>query len=442
MTLNRSGARNLAAPTAISADLLKPVPLIWNGLVIGLCAAVFASVAWASLATVEEATRGEGRVVPASKIQVVQNLEGGIVRELNVKEGDRVATGDILLRIDPTRATASHGEATERIAGLQIKMARLEAEVAEKELTFSPALVQSQPELIAREFEHDRARRTELASAISALQLQERQRAQELVELDAKVATLARGLAIARAQLALIEPLVKRRAASRSDLLSAQEKVNDTEGGLEAARLAIPRVRAQKAEVARRIEERKATYRAQALAELTKTRVDLAALRQANQDAADTLQRTTVRAPTNGIIKTVYVTTRGQVVKPGSDLVEIVPLDETLLIEARVAPQDIAFLRPGQPALVKLTAYDFSIYGGLDGSLVHIGADSITDDQGQTYYLIRVRTKSSRLRHGDDNLPVIPGMVAQVDVLTGSKTVLSYLTKPLTRMRQDALRER
>lgn len=432
----------VGVPSAISADLMRPVPVLFNGLILGLACLVFGFIAWASLAVIEEATRGEGRVIPASKIQLVQNLEGGIVRELNVREGDRVEVGDVLLRIDPTRATASHGEAQERIAGLRALMARLQAETEGRALAFPDDLKATYPELLARQREHFVSRKAELTSAVQGYELQARQRAQELIELDAKIKTLTRGLEIARAEWDILKPLAKSRSVSKSELLRAEGKVNDTEGALEAAKLALPRVRAQKAEVQQRIAEREATFRSETLSQLTKARVELSALTESNREAADALARTTVRAPATGIVKTVHVTTIGQVVKPGSDLIEIVPLNEKLLVEAKVSPRDIAFLRPGQRALVKLTAYDFSIYGGLEGRVENIGADSVTNDKGETFYMILVRTDSSRLQHGDDSLPIIPGMVAQVDVMTGSKTVLAYMTKPLTRMRQDALRER
>ncbi|MEO1545028.1 MAG: HlyD family type I secretion periplasmic adaptor subunit, partial [Pseudomonadota bacterium] len=178
------------------------------------------------------------------------------------------------------------------------------------------------------------------------------------------------------------------------------------------------------------------------LEKLNEARVELGALQEVNKRSADKLARTVIRAPATGIVKTVHVTTIGQVVQPGIDLIEIVPLNDTLLIETRIRPQDIAFLRPGQLARVKLTAYDFALYGGLEGEVENIGADSVTDDKGETYYLIQIRTNGVQLEHGGKDLPVIPGMVAQVDVLTGEKTVLAYLTKPLTRMRDEALRER
>ncbi len=434
--------RRIGIPTAVSADLLRPPPVGPSLLLTALVAMVAAFVAWSAFAEIEEATRGEGRVIPASKIQLVQNLEGGIVREILVHEGDRITAGDVILRIDPTQADASHGETAERILGLRILTTRLAAELADADLNFSPELAEQAPQLVRRQREAFTARRLERDADIAALDAQYRQRQQELIELRAKVANLRGALAIATEQQEILAPLAKSRAASRAELLTADAKVNETKGALEAAELAIPRVEAQAEEVMERRAAKLSAYRAQALEELNKARVELSALLEVNKRSADKLARTVVRAPATGIVKTVHVTTIGQVVQPGSDLVEIVPLNDTLLVEARIRPQDIAFLRPGQPARVKLTAYDFALYGGLDGKVEHIGADSVTNDRGETYYLIKVRTEETGLDHGGEELPVIPGMVAQVDVLTGKKTVLAYLTKPLTRMRDEALRER
>ncbi|MEO1718798.1 MAG: HlyD family type I secretion periplasmic adaptor subunit [Pseudomonadota bacterium] len=435
-------APRLGAPSAISADLLRPLPSIWNVLLLSLVVCLFTLIGWASIAEVQQTTKGAGRIVPASKIQLVQNLEGGIIGTIRVSEGQTVEKGAILLHIDPTQADASHGEAVQRIAGLRALIARLKAEASGQDITFGKELELEHARYVFQQRTLYDARKVEFDAATHALGAQARQREQELRELAAKAETLSRALALAGRELAIIKPLARSRAASKTELIAAESKVNQTGGDLTAARLAIPRVQSQLQEVRDRRAEHVAKFKADALRELSKARVELDALVQANRGTADKLKRTVVRAPVAGIVKTVHVTTEGQVVKPGSDLVEIVPQDDTLLVEARVRPQDIAFLRPGQPALVKLTAYDFSLFGGLDGKLERIGADSITDDKGETYYLIRVRTAKSHIGEAHEKLPILPGMVAEVDIITGARTVLAYLTKPLTRMRQVALTER
>lgn len=429
-------------PTAISADLLAGPSQGASWLLLSLVGLVATFVLWAALASVQEVTTGRGRVTPASKIQVVQNLEGGIVREVLVREGAFVREGDVLLRIDPTLAGSSLGEAREKMMALGALIARLEAEVEGRPLVFSAELAQGRPDLVAHQRDHYEARRREIEAAVAALDLQERQRSQEIREAQSRIGTLKRGLDIAQQELEMLRPLERTRSVSRSELLLSEAKVNDMRGSLEATELAIPRLEAAMSETARRRTERIEAFRGDALQKLSSARVEHAALTELSKGSEDKVARTTVRAPTDGIVKTVLVTTPGQVVQPGHSLVEIVPVNDKLLVEAQVRPQDIAFLRPGQDALVKITAYDFSIYGGLAAKLEHIGADSITTEKGETYYLIRVRTDKAHLSHRGGTLPIIPGMVADVDVITGSKTVMGYLTKPLVRMRQTALRER
>lgn len=434
--------RPIGVPTAVSADLLAPPARGLNWLMRTLVGMVAVFVIWAMFASLQEVTSADGRVIPATKIQVVQNLEGGIVREVLVREGTMVREGDIILRIDPTIAGSSLGEAREKQLGLQMMVARLEAEVEGKALEVPGDLASQRPDLLAEQRNIFEARKAELGAALSGIELQEKQRSQEAVELESKLVTSRKALALAQEELTLMRPLEKSRAASRTEILAIESKVNDLDGSVSAAELALPRIHSSIQEARDRRQERLSAFRSEALQKLSSARVELAALSEASRSSEDKLARTTVRAPVSGIVKTVHVNTPGQVVQPGRDLIEIVPLNDTLLVEARVRPQDIAFIRPGQEALVKLTAYDFSIYGGLKGVVDRIGADSVTTEKGETYYVIRVRTDKSTLAHKGEALPIIPGMVANVDVITGSKTVMAYLTKPLTKLRHEAMRER
>jgi membrane fusion protein, adhesin transport system len=435
-------ATSIGIPSAVSADLLQPPAAVQRHILIALVGLIFVAIAWAGFARVEEVTKGQGRVIPASKIQLVQNLEGGIVREVLVREGTIVKEGQVIARIDPTIAGSSLGEAREKMLALEAMVARLEAEVENKPLTFGRDLALKRPDLIAAQTEQHEVRKRELAAALSGLELLERQRGQEILELEAKIETLKRSSALVDQELELIRGLEKSRAASRSELITAETRANDTAGALKAAELALPRIRDAQREVRDKRMEKIAAFQGESLQKLANSKVELAALGQASRGTEDKIARTTIRAPTAGIVKTVSITTPGQVIQPGHNLVEIVPVNDSLLVEAQVRPQDIAFLRPGQPAMVKLSAYDFSIYGGLRATLEQIGADSITTDKGETYYLVRVRTERNSIQRGGDSLPIMPGMVADVDVITGSKSVLSYLTKPLVRVQQNALRER
>lgn len=430
------------APSAVSADLMALPARGISLLMLGLCALVTAFIAWAAMAVVQEVTTGRGRVIPASKIQLVQNLEGGIVREILVREGQRVGEGDVLLRIDPTLAGSSLGEAREKMQGLSALVARLEAEVDDKPLVFPAEISAARADLVEQQREQFDARRRELDAAVSAFDQQEQQRAQELVELTARIATLTRARALAQEEADLVRPLAQSRAVGRSDIIAVETKLNEIDGNLKAAELARPRMDSTRREIVERRSERIAAFRSDALQKLAAARLEFASLAESSRSSADRVARTTIRAPTTGIVKTVHVTTPGQVVQPGHNMIEIVPLNDTLLVEAQIRPQDIAFLRPGQRALVKITAYDFALYGGLEAEVEQIGADSIVSDRGDVYYLIRVRTGRSELERDGAKLPIMPGMVADVDVLTGAKTVLEYVTRPLTRMRYAALRER
>jgi membrane fusion protein, adhesin transport system len=435
-------ARPLGLPTAVSADLLEPPRRLQYLSVIAAAALVGGFCVWAAFSPVQEFAVGQGKVVPARKLQVVQNLEGGIVRAIAVREGQQVKMGDVLLSIDPTVPGAQLAEGREKSAGLRAAAARLDAEARGAIPRFPDEVSARRPDIIATETALFESRRRELDSALSALDLQIRQREQEVIETTAKMESLRATLGVARREWDLVRPLVASGAAARVEGLRAEGKIIETEGALRAAELALPRVEAALAEARDKRSERSQSFRSDALARLAQAENELAALTQAMRSAEDKVRRTDMTAPVNGVVKSVNVTTIGQVVQPGTSAVEIVPLDDTLLVEAQIRPQDIAFLRPGLDAMVKLSAYDFTIYGGLPATLEHIGADSVTTEKGETYYVIRVRTRAASLRHRDRDLPIIPGMVADVEVKTGEKTVMQYLLKPMTRMQQQALRER
>jgi adhesin transport system membrane fusion protein len=434
--------RPIGVPSAISADLLARPARGLDRLLLSLIALVIGFFVWAAFARIDEVTTGQGRVIPASKLQVIQNLEGGIVREVLVREGATVKAGDVLLKIDPTQAGSSLGETQEKIDSFEALIVRLEAEVRGATPQFPDHLATRRPDLVATQMQHFGSRERELKSAIDVFTTQESQRTQEVVEVKDRIETLKRALALANEQLALLQPLVQSKAASRAEMLAIESKVNDTAGSLSAAELSLPRLEAAVREARDRINEKISAFRSEAMQQLSSARVEAGVLGEQARGGEDRVSRTVVKAPVAGIVKTVHVTTPGQVVQPGQSLIEIVPMNDTLVVEARIKPNDIAFMYPGLPAVVKLSAYDFSLYGGLEGRVEQIGADSITDDQGVTYYLIQVRTAGRTLLQNDKEFQVLPGMVADVDVRTGQKSVLSYIMKPLTRMRQSALRER
>jgi adhesin transport system membrane fusion protein len=398
--------------------------------------------AWARWAELEEVTRGEGKVIPSRQVQVVQNLEGGIVAEILAREGAIVERGQVLVRIDDVRAASELRENRQRHLALLGALGRLRAEVGETEVAFAPEVVAEAADVAQNERALYRARQEALQSELDVLKSQALQREQELSELATRLGQLERSHALALEELKITEPLAASRVVSKVQLLRLQREVSDLAGGLEATRLAVPRAETALREARRRIEERQLGFRADAQRELNAVQAEAAALHEVITAAADRVSRTEVRAPVRGTIKQLFVNTVGGVIQPGADLIEIVPLEDNLLVEAKVRPADIAFLHPGQPAVVKVTAYDFAIYGGLDAVVEDISADSITDDKGESFYRVRVRTYDNALDKAGEPLPIIPGMTTQVDILTGEKTVLDYLLKPILRAKERALRER
>jgi adhesin transport system membrane fusion protein len=374
--------------------------------------------------------------------QVIQNLEGGILTEIMVEEGEIVEKEQPLLRLDDIRFSSSYRESRSRYLTLLARAARLSAEAGDQALKIPEAVLEEEPKLAENELALFNSRATELQSSLSILNQQVTQTRQELTELNSNNKKLARSYALVRQELAMSQPLAEEGAISEVEILRLKRSVNDLKGELETSRLAIPRLQAAYEEVKSKIDDLKISFRTQARTELNETEAELSATGETLLSQEDRVNRTLVRSPVRGTVKQVMVTTIGGVIQPGMDLVEIVPLEGNLLVEAHVRPADIAFLRPDQNVQVKLTAYDYAIYGGLPAKLEHISADTITDENGDSFYLIKVRTERSYLGTVENPLKIIPGMTAAVDILTGEKSVLDYLLKPVLRARERALRER
>ena len=398
---------------------------------------------WANFAVLDEVTKGDGKAIPSSKIQKIQNLEGGIVAELFVKEGQIVEAGAPLIRLDDTRFVSNVGETEADRQAMLLRVERLSAEVDDRPLNFPADVLKAVPRQAASEESLYLSRRQQLHDEIGGLQEQLIQRQQELREFISKQAQYRSGLALQRQEINMSEPLVAQGAVSPVEVLRLKRAEVETRGQLDATTLAIPRAESAIKEVQRKIDETRGKFRSDALTQLNEARTDLNKAQATGKALEDRVSRTLVTSPVRGIVNKLLVNTIGGVIQPGSDLVEIVPLDDTILVEAKIRPQDIAFLHPGQDATVKFTAYDYTIYGGLKAKLEQIGADTITDeDKKTTYYIIKLRTERSHLGTDEKPLLIIPGMVASVDIITGKKTVLSYLLKPIIKARSEALHER
>ncbi|MFJ4068814.1 HlyD family type I secretion periplasmic adaptor subunit [Pseudomonas sp. NPDC089996] len=427
----------------VGKSLIEDAPRVVRLTIWGVIAFFMFLILWASFAKVDEVTRGEGKAIPSSKLQKIQNLEGGIVAEIYAKEGQIVEIGQPLLRLDETRFASNVGETEADRQAMALRVERLSAEVEDRALNIDPELRKAAPNQTASEESLYQSRKQQLHDEIAGLEQQLVQRQQELREFNSKRAQYANSLQLLRQEIAMSEPLVAQGAVSQVEILRLRRSEVENRGQMDATALAIPRAEAAIREVQSKIEETRGKFRSDALTQLNEARTELNKATATGKALDDRVSRTLVTSPVRGIIKQLLVNTIGGVIQPGSDIVEIVPLDDTLVIEAKILPKDIAFLHPGQEATVKFSAYDYTIYGGLKAKLEQIGADTITDeDKKTTYYLIRLRTDRSHLGSDEKPLLIIPGMVATVDIMTGEKTIMSYLLKPIMKARSEALRER
>jgi adhesin transport system membrane fusion protein len=397
---------------------------------------------WAAFTKLDEVTRGMGQVIPSQRVQVIQNLEGGILEAIMVQENQIVNKGDILVRIDNSMVASQFRDVAGKAREFEAAVARLEAEGEGRAFSMPSGLRQSDPQVASEQEAIYRARQQQMQSELGILQSQLQQKQQEISEMQSRLGQLQRNLELTRQQRDIAKPLVEQGVYPRVDFLALEREVSNLEGDIDALRLGIPRAHSAAEEIRRRMTQRQAEFRAQSLDELNRRRVELKSLQQMMSAGEDRVTRTDVRSPVRGTVKQVNLNTLGGVVKPGEPIMEIVPLDDTLLVEARIRPADIAFLRPGQKAMVKVTAYDFSIFGGLEGVVEAISADTILDEKGEHFYRVKLRTQTGTISYQGENLPIIPGMTASVDILTGEKSVLSYLLKPILKIKQNALRER
>jgi len=419
--------------------MLAQSPMRARVLLYSVALVVMALLIWSAYAEIDEVTRGEGKVIPSRQVQVIQSQDGGVVTALEVAEGEQVEPGQLLVKLDATRSDASWREnRAERIA-LQLKAARLQAVTDETDFTPDAALRDAAPQVVQQEMTLFRSSQAELDAEkrIAAKQLSQRQ--QEHREVKALKAQLDRDYQFALKELNASEPLLASGAVSEIDLLRLRREVSRLRGERQQTNAKIRRLEAAVAEARDKLAQVELDFKNTMREELSRTTARINTLMESGRGLSDRVAQTAIRSPVRGTVKRLFFNTIGGVVLPGREVVEVVPLDDALLLEARISPRDIAFLRPGQTARVKFTAYDFVVYGGLDATLEHISADTVLDEHGNPFYIVRVRTTEASLGEGK---PIIPGMVAEVDILTGKKSILSYLLKPVLRAREYALTER
>lgn len=418
---------------------IEQQPLRARKILYAVAVIVVCLVVWSALAKIDEVTRGQGKVIPSRQVQVIQSQDGGVVTELLVREGDFVEKGQLLVRLDQTRSRSTFRENRAEFQALSVKAARLRALVEKADFQPDPELAKVIPDIVEEELALFESRSSELELAQQIAQEQLVQRNEELVELTARERQAARSLELTDKELRMTRPMVASGAVSEVEILRLEREVNQLSGERKQAAAQIKRIASSIVEAQRKLSSVEVEFINEVREELADTLSRLNSLRETGEGLSDRVKGTEVRSPVKGTVKQLYYYTIGGVVLPGKEIIEIVPTDDTLFLEVRIRPKDIAFLMPGQEALVKFTAYDFVVYGGLKGVVEHIGADTVMDEEGNPFYEVTVRTLESSLA---SDKPIIPGMVVEVDILTGKKSVLAYLMKPILRARQYALTER
>lgn len=419
--------------------MLEQSPVKARSIMYTILLVLIVLIIWANFAKVDELTRGEGRVIPSKQVQVIQSLDGGIVSKILVSEGQTVVQGDPLIRIDETRAISSVRENKVQHLAYLAKQVRLKALARGTGFNPPKEVKDEAPEVYAQEYALFNASRAELQSSLSISRQQVTQREKELLEIKYSKQSAEKMHASAAQELASTKPLLASGAVSEIDILKLEREVNRAQGDIDQATAKIARIRAAIAEAKRKVIETEQTFKSKVRTELNEVTAKLNSVNETSVALNDKVKQATLKSPVNGTISKLHYNTIGGVIQPGKEVMEIVPTDDALVIETKVQVKDIAFLHPDQPAVVKLTAYDYTIYGSLEGLVESIAADSTVDDDGNAFYLVRVKTLKNSLGEG---LSIIPGMSAQVDIMTGKKTILSYLLKPVLRAKAYAFTER
>lgn len=401
-----------------------------------------AFIVWASLAEIDEITRGDGDVIPFGQNQIIQNLEGGIVESILVKEGDIVEKGQVILKINNAKSMSTSLTNEMKFNELSAKKIRLMAEAYQKDFkdikSFNENL-NTQIKLAKRLYNSNII---EAEAKDNAIVQQIEQRKQELKEAQARIRSLKRSLEFVSEEIAMTAPMVRQGIKSKVDFLKLKREANGIENDIESSELSLPRLRSAIKEYRQKRIESNQLFINNAKKELNEVTAELSRLETQQIAFSDQVERTMVKSPVTGIVQKLFVHTVGGVIKPGADLVEVVPTNKELYMEIKIKPSDIAFIHPGAEAKIKVSAYDFAIHGGLIGKVVSISPDTITDSQENTFYLIHVLTQKNYLGTKENPLKIIPGMTVGVDIVTGKKTVMQYILKPILKSKQYVFSER
>lgn len=418
---------------------IMQTPVKARGLLYLVTLVLFLLVVWSYFAEIDEVAKGDGKVIPSQQLQVLQSYDGGIVQEILVREGQTVKAGQVLLKVDPTRFLSSLEENTTQFAALAAKVQRLSALTQGNVLRFNRELREKAPTIIENERKLYDSNLAELDEVAAGSDSRIMQRRQDVEEERANLSQYQNVLSLSKKELAVTKPLLASGAVSEIEILRLERQIVELEGNITKSKVAIERgLNAIEEEIIKKEEARlKLVNRWNQV--LTDATAEMATLQQSQTSLEDVVSQAALRSPINGTVQRLLINTVGGVITPGSAVVELVPQDDQLIVEAKVSPKDIAFIREGQQAILKFSAYDFTIYGGMSAEVQHISADAITNEKDETYYLVRLETKKSI---ADEGLDILPGMIVQVDILTGKKTVLNYILSPLFNVTASALRER
>jgi adhesin transport system membrane fusion protein len=432
---SRSGDWKADAEWALENE--KPIRA--RALVYAVGLVFLALLLWAAFAQLDEVVNGVGKAIPSGGTRVVQSVDGGVVEAILVEEGQEVSQGDVLVKVDLTRFSSMLGQHQAKVLSLMAKALRLEA--LSQGVPFEPTaeLAREIPQIVELENQLYHTSLEERDSRIEVLKQQASQRRQELAELNARLSQVSRSHELAVEELNVTKPLLESGAVPKVEILRLEREVARAKGDLDQLRAQRTRARSAIEEAEGQIKEVELRYRNLWRNELSDTMGEIKSLTEGEKALSDRITHAEIRSPITGDVKRIFVNTPGAVIMPGGAVAEIVPEEGGLVVETRLSPRDRAFIKPGHDAVVKFTAFEYAIFGGLEGTVEHISPDTITDEKGNTFYLARIVTDKTNF--GED-LPVLPGMVAQVDIKTGKKTVLAYLLKPILRARANALRER
>lgn len=399
-------------------------------------------LAWAAFAELDEVAIATGEVVPEGKVKVIQHLEGGVVRDIYVSDGSEVKEGEPLLQLDLSASSINREELQVRLDGLTLQRARLEAEVGGREPSFPTEEAARQPALVAAELRNFNGRRSALKASLAVLNDQARQKMLEIQELDTRQRAIGNNLRLARERLAMSTELMKSGLTARMEHVQLQGQVEELEGQLDTIRASIPRAQAAQSEAKSRIEEEQARFVRTSQTELAEAELNIARTRELLSQASDQQRRTQITSPIDGIIKNLRANTIGGVVRAGDPIMEIVPLHERLQIDTKLSPMDRGYVQTGQKATVKLSAYDYTTYGGLEGEVILVAPDTTMGPDNEPFYRVVVQTDRAYLGNDSGKRPITAGMQASVEIHTGTRTVMEYLVKPVLKLRHEAFRER